>query len=77
MSHRLYGFFMNAQRFLTDKPSMIVADIIKMTDSNTLGHFVEDRNDEWIYFGHGETVDLTSRPHFFILLPATWGPRLP
>lgn len=67
-------FWMEAREFRTEEPSMTGGEIIKMTNADPMGHLCEDRDGKWIYYSHGEAIDLTHRPHLFILLPATMYP---
>lgn len=64
-------FFYNMKEYRTDKPSMLVMELLKLVDGNTQYLFHEDRDGKEIYFSHAEAVDLTRRPHFFSVPPAT------
>lgn len=64
-------FWMGAREYRTDEPSMTGVEIRKLTNSSTHGMITEDRDGQWIYYSDGQAIDLTHRPHLFVLLPAT------
>ena len=66
-----HTFWFEARKYVTEKPSMTVAEIMELAGSIRLAHFFEERDGKQIFYGHDTSVDLTHQPHFFILLPAT------
>lgn len=67
-------FFYDMREYRTQQPSMLVMELLKLVDGNPTYHFYEERDGRDIYFSHAEAVDLTRRPHFFSLPPATYMP---
>ena len=64
-------WWFNAKQFQTMEPSMPVAEIKRMGDCNSGYQFFEERDGEDIYYSDSQSVDLTNRPHFHAIPPAT------
>jgi len=67
-----HEWWFNGQKFCTMAPSMTVIEIKALADSSSGYHFFQEREGApAIYYSDGESVDLTQRPHFFAVPPAT------
>lgn len=66
-------FWFDAREFRTMEPSMVVSDLKRLVDASPLYPVYEDRGGKQIPFGDGVAVDLTREPHFYTLIPATFG----
>lgn len=68
-----FRFWLDGRPCFADKPSMLAGDLLKAFDGDIFGHFYQDLgNGPFGHpIGHGQAVDLTSEPHFYVLLPAT------
>jgi hypothetical protein len=64
-------FFYDAKEYRTEKPSMLVAELLQLVGGNPMYYFHEDRGGKQIDYSQGQAVDLTRRPHFFSVPPAT------
>ena len=64
-------FRFEAVVYRTDRPSMTVAEFLKMMGRPDGPQIFEDRNGERIYYAHGQAIDLTHQPQLFVDLPAT------
>lgn len=64
-------WWFNAQQFQTMEPSMTAAEIKRLADTSSGYQFFEERDGKCTYYSDGQAVDLTNRPHFFAVPPAT------
>ena len=64
-------FRWEAVGYRTDRPSMTVAELLKMMGRTDGPMIFEERNGERIHYAHGQSVDMTRNPQFFVDLPAT------
>lgn len=64
-------WWFNARKFQTAEPSMTVGEIKKLANESYSYQFYEEREGEQTYYGDSEAVDLTQRPHFYAVPPAT------
>lgn len=64
-------FWFEAVGYRTDKPSMTVAEFLKMMGRTDGPMIFEERNGERIHYAHGQAIDLTHQPQLFVDLPAT------
>lgn len=65
-------FHYEAREYQTDKPSMLVCELLTLVKGALTYQFYEDRNGENIPFSHGQAVDLTRDPWFYSIPPATY-----
>lgn len=70
-----FRFFLDGREYWSQKPSMLVAELIAMTGASPSYSFEGERNGERVPFAHGNAVDLTQEPHFFTVPPATYYAR--
>jgi hypothetical protein len=64
-------FWFDALRYRTDKPSMTIVELLNLVGRQGGPSVFEDRAGERIYLAHGQVVDMTQEPKFFVHLPAT------
>lgn len=65
-------FWHDARPYTTDKPSMTVGELKRIVICTPIYHLYEDRDGEHIFHCDGVAVDLTRKPHFFSIPPATY-----
>jgi hypothetical protein len=67
-----HTFFHDARGYTTDRPSMMVAELKAMVLCTPTYQLHEERDGKAYYYSDGEAVDLTRRPHFYSVPPATF-----
>lgn len=67
-----FRFWFDGKAYRTDKPSVLVMDILKMVDYPPTYQFFEERKTGDVPLSHMNSVDLTREPHFYCVPPATW-----
>jgi hypothetical protein len=65
-------FHYDAREYQTDKPSMLVSELLALVKGEVTYSFYEERDGEHFYFSHGQAVDLTRDPWFYSVPPATF-----
>lgn len=66
-------FWFEGKEYRTEEPSMPTSELLRLVGREDVmgrAHLAEDRDGKFIY--QSGTVDLTNKPHFCVLLPATW-----
>lgn len=66
-----FKFWLNGRMHATEKPSMLVRELIAATDSQVIASYLFE-DDAGKQYAHDNAVDLTQEPHFFMLPPATY-----
>lgn len=67
-----FVFFYEGKPFTTPKPSMLVGELLTLVQGNAMYQFYEEREGEMFPLSHGNAVDVTRCPHFFVVPPATF-----
>lgn len=68
-----FRFWYEGRPFFTDKPSMLVHELLTLVDGSTTYQFyMEVSGGEGVPLSHGNAVDLTQEPHFYSVPPATY-----
>lgn len=65
-------FFHDGREFSTDQPSMLVADLKRMVLCTVAYPLYEERDMADVFHSDGVSVDLTRKPHFYSVPPATY-----
>lgn len=65
-------FYHDGREFSTESPSMNVGDLKRMVLCTVNYPLYEERREKDIFHSDGVSVDLTRKPHFFSVPPATY-----
>jgi hypothetical protein len=66
-----HTFWFDAKQFTVMEPSMTIAELKKLANTNAGYQFYEEREGGDVPWSDGQSVDLTQRPHFYAVPPAT------
>lgn len=67
-----HEFWFDARKFTTMIPSMTGGELKKLANAPAHTFLFEERRGGDIAWGDGVSVDLTQKPHFYTLIPATY-----
>jgi hypothetical protein len=68
-----FKFHYDARPYSTDKPSMLVQDLLKLVGGNVQYLFYEHLGtDAHVFYAQAQAVDLTREPWFYSIPPATY-----
>lgn len=65
-------FFYNGRSYRTQKPSMLVSELLCLVWGSVTSQFYEQRENKMIPFSQEQAVDLTKQPWFVSIPPATY-----
>lgn len=62
-------FYVDAQSYYLPEPSLLVGELLTKIGGQLTYQFYEKRDGQDWPLSHGQAVDLTNGPHYFVLVP--------